>query len=472
MMYTHVLAGLGRTLFLSVLLCCAVVPSGLAAQTAEPANAQALREKGEAEVFGKGTADDIKAGLKDLEAAVQAGDVKAKAILGKILLDGHYATADVPRALRLLDEAAGAGSADAALTLGSALLWGYRTEKDTGRARQLLERAASLGSAEGMRVLGEQLVSGSVWPAEPQSGVALLEKSIALGDAKSNVTLGKLLLYGQSLKADRPRALKLFEAAAQSGNGEGLENYGEWLLWRNEDAAAAEKYLRRAGELGRGRAWSVLAEGAMYGYLGQRSRQRFSEFAEKAVAAGETRIAILEANRQMWGISMRASGPKTLAGLEAAAQSGNKDAALFLISLLRDGNHLNIRKDVAKATAYVDAFKALLSPLEASQLLFTLDAASDRTDAGLRRLAAGLKQHPELMNEWFGHEVVKANPNLAVFLLQSRLKEQGRFAGRLDGLAGDITVSALKGYCAEAEPKVSCRDGVLAPGVTAALLAR
>ncbi len=431
-----------------------------------------LGKLGEAQIFADGTAQDIKAGIANLNAAAEAGDVNAKAVLGKILLDGYYLTANPSRGIQLLHEAAQAGHAGAALTLGNALLWGYNVERDTVRAKALLEQSAAAGDAEAMRVLGEQLVSGNIWPPDAARGSELLEKAMAGGNASAGITLGSILLHGTGLPPDRKRALILFEQAAASGNGQGLEMYGEWLMWKASDPAAAEAMLRRAASLGRGSAWTILAEGAMYGYLGPHSRAKFTAFADQARAAGQTRIEVLEANRQMWGISMRASGPRTIAGLESAARKGNADAARFLIGLVRDGNHLNIRKDTARALAYVDEFSKILTALESEQLGFSIKAKAARTVSGYRTLYGELLQRKDLLNDWFGRELVKASPNLVVYALQSRLKEEGRYSGPVTGMATAQTVAALKAECIRSMPQAACRRGVLDPAVAGALLLR
>ena len=445
---------------------------GLGAE-AEQGDAGAQRILGEALVFGIGGAEqDVEAGRRLLEAAAAAGDNRAKASLGKILLDGYYLPAEPLKALPLLEEAASAGVAQARASLGGALLWGEVVEPEPARARVLLQQAAQQGDDDALRILGEQLVGGWVLDRDAETGLAMLEEAIRKGDRKAKVALGALLLHGTGVPADPRRALALFEFAAAAGNGAGLKHYGEWLMWSERDPAAAETYLQRAGELGEGSAWTGLAEGAMYGYLPPHSRAKFDGYAERARAAGEERIATLEAARRMWGISMRASGPETIELLEQAAEDGNASALKYLVALVRDGNNLNVRKRPDQARDYLERFGDLLTPKEAEQLAMTVDAAVAKDPSAYAVIAENLGRHPELKSVWFGKELYRANPNVAVFVLQADMKRRGVYSGPLNGLATRTTLRALFRDCMTLQDTARCGDSVMHPDVVGALLAR
>ncbi|MFP1645497.1 tetratricopeptide repeat protein [Pontitalea aquivivens] len=469
--------GVFAALFLGTAIAGAVIAPALAqdttaAETATP-DAAAIRTQGEALIYGLGdVAQDVPAGLSLLDQAASAGDAAAKAALGKILLDGYYTKADTAKGTRLLEEAAANGNAAAQRTLGTALLWGTGRAADPTRARTLLDQAASAGDAEARRVLGEQLIGGWVLPRDVSAGQALLEQAVTAGDAQAQVILGDLLLHGTGLPKDESRALDLFEQAAAAGNGAGLERFGTTLMWRQRDPAAAEAYLRRAGELGRSTAWVTLAEGAMYGFLGEGSRQKFDGFARQARAAGEGRIEVLEAQRRTWGISMVASGPETLAGLERAAEAGNKDALLYLIGQVRNGNRYNIRKEPDRALAYLDRFASLLSAPEIERLRFSIDAARVKTIPAYERLAARLAAEPDLIARGFGPELARANDNFTIYLLQTRLRTEGRYNGPIDGLATRATLRALYAACTPLMGAARCGDDILKPEVLGRLLDR
>ncbi|MDQ2090279.1 tetratricopeptide repeat protein [Marimonas arenosa] len=409
-----------------------------------------------------------------LEKAAADGDSAAQRILAQHLLYGWVLEKNVDKGLVLLKQAAAGGDGEAQAELGQSYLWGTWTETDVARGRDLLEQAAAQKDPEAMRMLGEQLVGGWRLGRDIDRGQALLQAAIEAGNDKANVALGKLLLYGQGVRRDRARALELFEAAAVAGNGAGLAIYGEDLMWREADATRAEAMLVRAGELGAGEAWSALAHGAMYGYLGggRKSRAKYAGYVEKARAAGEQQVAVLEANRSMWGINMRASGPRTIEGLTLAADRGNAEAAKFLIELLRDGNDLNLRRRPIEAQAALESYTKLLSDKERAQYALTLAAAKARTPAAYAPVAESFDAQPELHSKWFGMEIMKANPNVAFYILQKRLKAEGLYRGPLNGYATRATLRAVYKACRTLEKPQVCNDSVMRRDVIGALLAR
>lgn len=441
------------------------------AAVAGDANAQL--QLGEILLFASaGNAQEIDDALKLIGLAASGGSVLAKARLGKTLLDGYYTSSDVDAGIALLEEAAAKGNVSAKEALADAYLWGLKTKADPLKTKVLLEDAIEHGSRTAVRVLGEQLIGGWVLERDIDSGLPLLKEAAATGDAKAQIALGKFLFYGSSLPQDKVAALELFEAAAKLGDGSGLRHYGSDLMWREAGASVAEDYLTRSGELGVGAAWSSLAEGAMYGYLGLGHRARFGGFAAKAVEMGETRIAVLEAERQLFGINMRASGPKAIAGLEHAAAGGNVDAIRYLIALVRNGNQWNVRKSPDRAAAYLVQFSEFLSENEEAQLALTVDAARVKRVEKYGEIADRFFSRPDLKSVAFGKEIFAANPNFAIFLLQTNMQRADNYAGAIDGFAGKRTLRAIKVACQVLDNKAQCGHTPLHSNVIGRLLAQ
>ncbi|MBW6418516.1 SEL1-like repeat protein [Celeribacter sp. PS-C1] len=408
----------------------------------------------------------------DLGAAAEAGDVAAQHLLGQHLLNGWVLPKDAARGLSLLQKAAEAGHVGALTDLGQAYLWGTALPADPDVAVPYLERAAANGGTEAQRILGEQMIGGWVLPRDVEGGQAYLDQAIEAGDVEARIALGKLQLYGIGVPTDEAAALAQFEAAAETGNGQGLAVYGEHLMWKLSDPPRAEAMLQRAAALGATEAWVSLSKGAMYGYLGggSVSRAKFDGYAEKASDAGEEDVAVLEATRQMWGISMRASGPETIAILRDAAEDGNASAARFLIELLRDGNRLNVHRDRKEVAAALERFGPLLSEKEQAQFALTLRAATARTPKAYAPVAADYAAHPELHSKWFAEELWKANPNVAVYILQKQFAEEGFYRGPLDGFATRQTLRAIYKACRGLDQPERCNDSVLKPEIMGALL--
>lgn len=412
-------------------------------------------------------------GLIALEQAATAGDATAKATLGRILLEGIYREADPDRGEAMLLEAADVGHPKAMVVLANSYLWGlYGRKVDAEKSREFFEGAVALGDPEAMRLFGEQLIRGTEFEGDTDGGVDMLEMAAELGDPKAKVVLGSFYLKGIHLRRDEPRALALFEEAARDGDGEGLEIYGADLMWNRRGSQRAERYLIRAADLGRGSAWTALAKGAMYGYLGKRSRSKFLGYARNAREAGQGEVAVLEAQRAIWGISMRASAPKAIRGLEQAVAQDNEAALKFLISLTRDGNRYNVRKNTSKAESYLADHSDLLSAAEIAQFELSFDVAKTRNVNRFSALAERYEETPGAKSAWFGEELYAANPNFAMYLLQARLKEEGLYRGALNGMATQATINSLWRECRALGYSRNCEDAALQPSIVGALLSR
>lgn len=329
-------------------------------------------------------------------------------------------------------------------------------------------------SPQQMRERGLELVYASnVMTPEAQQGLGLLEAAAAAGDVQAEIAIGKLYLYGTVLPKNWDKARAHFERAVEQGDASGLAEYGMMLMWSERDWRGAQQILERAAGLGVTSAWVTLAEGAMYGYLGggSASRARFEGYAEKARAAGQQQITLLEADRMMWGISMPASGPKALAHLQAAADAGNGAAARRLVALLRQGNKLNIRKDSAAARAALAKYAPLFTETDLWRMETGIQAAERRTQAALAQLRDTVDSRPELMTKDFAADLVEANQNAAIYLLQARLNAAGYGSGKLDGLAGPVTLRAMTAACRKILPPARCEDSMLQKDIIAGLIA-
>lgn len=430
-------------------------------------------EQAEKLIWGSDGQLDPENGKLILEKAAAEGDWVAKRVLGLHLIFGWVLNQDVAAGMKMLDEAADAGDAAAQTALASIYLWGLAGETNLEAARKNLEGASKLGDPEAMRILGEQLVLGEKFEQDLDVGLSYLKQGISLNDPKSAVTLGELYLFGRGVPRDRSKAREAVETAATLGDGHGLVKYGEDTMWREINATAAEKMLLRAADMGATEAYAILAEGAMYGYLGggSVSRRKYAGYAEKATEAEDGRVPLLEAERSMWGIGKRASGPAALAGLTLAADKGNELAAMYLIALQRDGNRYNVRRSISDAQDSLEKYGHLLSDKQKAQYAMTIDASKARTPAAYAPVAEAFEERTELRSVWFGREIFKANPNVAFYILQKRLKAQGLYAGALNGYATRQTLRAVFKSCMAELDRSLCNDNVMRREVIGGLLA-
>jgi TPR repeat protein len=470
--FSHLGLNFQRTrLRIAVIGVCLAMGSGVAdAQTQAPSTSEVFQA--EALLWGAPEVGDAEESLAVLEAAAMSGDATAQYFLGRHLLNGWVIPQDKSRGLQLLEASAEAKHTGALVDLGKEFLWGLNIPSDSTRAIDYLEKASAQNDVSAKRILGEQLVLGDVLPRDVARGTALLEEAISAGDVEAHVALGQLYLQGIGVSRDQDLALALFETAAQAGNGHGLAAYGDALMWSQRDPVQAEAILNRAGEMQASEAWVSLAHGAMYGYLGSGrvSRAKFDGYAEKARAAGEEKIAVLEAERKMWGINMRASGPEAIAGLRSAAESGNAKAAGFLIELLRDGNGLNVRRQPDQARSALFEFRELFSEKRYDQYAMSIDAALARRRQDYAPMVDAFNARPDLQSRWFGTQIAKANLNVAFYVLQEKLASEGRYNGPINGYATPSTLVAASRLCQDLGLNEHCKDTVLEPNVVGALM--
>lgn len=442
-------------------------------EAAKAGDLEAQFQLGQVHYYGlNGATRNREQGLALMEGAAEAGYLPAQAAVGAMLFYSAGQPAAQDKGLEFLEIAAAAGHHKAQTTLAVALLWGLNVPEDLDRSRSLLTEASDLGNTTALRVLGAELIKGSKFEKDRDLGLTMLQQAVAAEDTSAKVTLGSFYLNGHFLPEDRARAVTLFEEAAAVGNGEGLERLGAKMMWSQENIGKAEAYLNRAAELGQNTAWSTLASGAMWGYLGERSRGKFDAYARRARASGQSNVAVLEAKRRLWGISMRASGPEAIEILEIAAETGNREALKYLVALTRNGNGLNVRKDPERARAYLERFSSVLSPQQVDQLSLSIDASKVATVPQFRVLKARYDSRPDLKSFNFGKELFAANPNFAVYLLQAEMKAAGRYGGALNGLATPRTLSAIQAECQRLPDTSFCGDTVLDPNRVASLLAQ
>ena len=279
---------------------------------------------------------------------------------------------------------------------------------------------------------------------------------------------------GQYLKTDVARAGSLFEKAAELGDVEGVKALGGKLMWEGRskaDAKLAEKYLTMAGQAGRGSAWTTLAQGALYGKLGKSSITKYPVFLKNARALSETKIEIVEAQRWMWGLGgAKADASKTVSTLETAAAAGNQDAIEYLISLLRDGNGGNIKKNIKKAQAYLDKYGSKLKQPDGQQQAILLKAARTNSVSAFAQLSQMIDAHPEFVTKELYKQLFRVNRNFSIYLLQATLKNKKIYEGPLNGVATARTVSAIRRACDTMQGQAKCEGKMLSEGVVAQVM--
>jgi TPR repeat protein len=428
---------------------------------------------GEQLVTGWVLPQDTAKGLALLDEAISNGDKRARTALGKHLLDGYYIKDQISRGETLLTQSADEGDANAMLALGSAYLWGGSVKADPLLAMTYLDKAASAGNTDAARLLGEQLYYGWVLPKDEKRGMDLLETAAATKDPKSKISLGKAFLNGKPDQRKTKRAIELFEEAAKSGDYEGIEAYGTHLMWgakSNRERRDAEAYLLKAAKSGRASAWLSLAEGSLFSRFGTGSVKKFAEYSKAAVNAGQDKAAVLQAQQLYWGTGVKQDTKRALSLLESAAAKGNPEALKYLVQMVRDGDGWSIKPSKRKARDYLTKYGKALSKNELVEQVVIIDASTVYSTDEFAGISLKLQDLGGNRSTAFHKQLYKANPNLAVYLVQERMRNQNLYSGNLNGKLTKSTIDAMRKACEVQTGSAKCTNNILSADSVAALL--
>ncbi|MBK1867143.1 tetratricopeptide repeat protein [Taklimakanibacter albus] len=329
-------------------------------------------------------------------------------------------------------------------------------------------------SLSAQRERGENLITGWNTTQNKEEGVKLLEAAIEKGDRRSLIILGRLYMDGQFLKRDHRRALDLFQRAAKNGDFEGVEALGETLMWDAKtpaDRREAERLLNLAGTGGRGSAWTTLAYGALYDKLSSAANANYNTYVEKARALGDAQIEIVEAERLLYRASRRPNPSAAIASLEKAASGGNSEAIKYLVKLYRDGNGYNVKRNLAKARAYLKKYGTKLSSETQQQQAFLLQAAVARSSTEFSKLAHTARARTDFTSTDFQRQLYQSNQNFSIYLAQDKLREKNLYKGPLNGRATTRTMASLRDVCKTLVWKGNCDKKILSDRSLAAIIA-
>jgi TPR repeat protein len=201
-----------------------------------------------------------------LQRASDAGSADARAMLGKMKVNGWGEAPDVQGGLGLVRQAAVAGSTAAKAYLGSLYESGAKVGgKDPQMAMQLYREGIAAGDTYCMALLGNMYLAGDGIEKDSAASRQFLEKSALWGDEWGEAFLGDAILHGSYGRPDLVRAIALFQASAKTGNYEALFKLGslyEEGTGVTKDLDLALRYYRRAANLDFAPAENALA--AMY----------------------------------------------------------------------------------------------------------------------------------------------------------------------------------------------------------------
>ena len=176
-----------------------------------------------------GDAQDLRKGLeaydsKNFEIARQellplanSGDPAAKAMIGRMYMEGWGFPVDVQEGLKLCNEAANEGEAIGENCIGVAYFNGYGVVKSYEEAVKWYQKAADQGYANGQVNLGTAYYNGYGVAKSYEESVKWYRRAADQGNANGQMMLGNAYYRGNGVDQSYAEALKLFQKPADLG---------------------------------------------------------------------------------------------------------------------------------------------------------------------------------------------------------------------------------------------------------------
>jgi hypothetical protein len=194
--------------------------------------------------------------LTELNAASDAGHVRASYLLGRLYQFGAAVEHDPAKAIPLFESGAKRGDPYSQYALGRALVTGLGTKPDIDRGMAMVASAAESGHTYAMNMLGTEYLSGEHVAKDEARALKFITESSDRNDVYGMVLLGILYRDGAGVQKDTKHAAELFEKARAMGHP-----YAGRLLARlaqrenTSDAATISIWYRESAE--RGDAWGA-----------------------------------------------------------------------------------------------------------------------------------------------------------------------------------------------------------------------
>jgi len=192
----------------------------------------------------------------DLDALVQARDLRAMVLLGELHFTvggvGPFAE-DPDLACGQFERVAALNNGDALYALAQCFTQGRGRPEDHAQARTLLQRATDKGSARAWCGLGRQYFEGQGVPVDGSQGVAQCRQGSSMGDGDADAEIGLRYLEGRGLTQSIVDARPWLDRGAQRGNAKAARALAD-VYWNGtgvpRDRAQAARYLEQAAKAG------------------------------------------------------------------------------------------------------------------------------------------------------------------------------------------------------------------------------
>jgi TPR repeat protein len=324
------------------------------------------------------------------------------------------AAAEGEEFLPVLYRLADSGNTHVMYRLGRMYAAGSGVARDDTEALRWYRRAADAGNLNATTALAVAHLDGRGTPVDPQAGLRLLRLATARDHVEAASRLGHILLEGGIADKDGLEAARLFTKAADAGHPPSMVDLG--LMYANgngmqTDFARAAMWYKRAADLGN--TPGMVNLGWLYEWGkgveldAGKAAMWYRRAADLGNAYGMTDLALLYAQ----GKGVQRDEPSAVALNRKAASIGNAMAMNNLAWMLQSGRGVG-RKE----------------PEEAANLM--MQSLDRRNEFSRQRMT----QYSSTWSKDFRQA------------LQSRLRDAGYYAGPIDGLFRDTTITAINAY--------------------------
>ncbi|MDR7220729.1 caspase family protein [Aminobacter aminovorans] len=198
---------------------------------------------------------DFKDALTELNAASDAGHVRASYLLGRLYQFGAAVERDPAKAIPLFESGAKRGDPYSQYALGRALVTGLGTKPDIDRGMAMVASAAESGHTYAMNMLGGEYLSGQHVKKDDARALKFITESADREDVFGMVLLGVLYRDGAGVQKDPTRAAELFQKAHANGHPYAGRLLGRMALRdKTADVQTVAGWYRESAE--RGDAWA------------------------------------------------------------------------------------------------------------------------------------------------------------------------------------------------------------------------
>ena len=259
-------------------------------------------------------------------------------------------------AARYLRAAANAGDVKASAILGSLLTMTlHGIPQNLQEASQLAERAAQSNDAFAVRQLAVSVLTGAFGSANPTRAADLMWTAAELGDPAANVMMAAFFQNGTGVPQDAEKAEKYLRRAADLGYTDAQRVLGNWIIDRYKNkqiASPAEgaRLLEKALTNGRS-IWSARQLALLYGDVGReppwRDRSKGLEYTRVCTPYSYAACHFAAGAYLAGASGITADRVKSWAHYNVARELGSTDAVARLEKLEKamTTNELNSARD-------------------------------------------------------------------------------------------------------------------------------